>query len=69
MLNNLVLANNHQQLPQLHTLSFGPITDPSMISPPETDVNDDSQTPFLPIKTMLTHTLSEKMRFSIGGGG
>lgn len=50
------------QLTKLHTLSFGPITDPSMITPLETDIegDDDNQTPFLPIKTMLTHTMTEK---------
>ena len=65
MLNNLVLRND-KQLPKLHTLSFGPITDSPMTMIQETDVNDENQTPFLPIKTMVTQTLTEKMRNSGG---
>jgi hypothetical protein len=64
MLNNHVLGNN-QQLPKLHTLSFGPIIDSPMMMIKETDVNEENQTPFLPIKTMVTQTLTDKMRNSL----
>ena len=65
MLNNLAFGNN-QQPPQPFSLSFGPITDSPMAMIPETDVNDENQTPFLPIKTMMTHTLTEKLKNSGG---